>query len=87
MYSFIDEDGEKIFEFSSKECYDKFVSKQIKLQSLKRRIDSQRRNGINAYLKDKVFESEQHKEFHVAYLNLTFPKWKRKILDEFVYIL
>ena len=86
MYKNIEKDGERLFEFSSKECYDSFVSKQLKLQELKKKIDIRRRNRINAYLKDKVFKSEQHKEFHVAYLNLTFPKWKRKILDEYVYI-
>jgi hypothetical protein len=86
MYNIIDEDdGDILFEFSTKEEYDEFLSYQIRLASIKKKIDLSERVKLIEYLRENTFSCKEHRTYQSAAFKAKMPKWKRKVLDRYVF--
>jgi hypothetical protein len=84
MFKIVDEDGEeKIFESAS--ALNTFKKRPKRLGIIKKEIERRERNKLSEFLRNVTAENEQHKIFLIEYFNARIPKWKKDIMNMYVW--
>jgi hypothetical protein len=81
----ITEDGEVVAKFETLCGAFSFLERQKRIFRIKKEIERVERNKLSEFLRNVNPESKQHREFLIVWFQARMPKWKRIILDLYVY--
>lgn len=81
----IKEDEDVVAEFETFCGAFSFLEKQKRIFRIKKEIERVERNKLSEFLRNVKPENKQHREYLIVWFQAKMPKWKRRILDLYVY--